>query len=125
MWLNYASPVQAADTFARAHHFSPSLRGRIKAYYAHVAAEDMLSVEERCLDRLSPELREDVLLFLYHDLLQSMPLFATKSTSFMLHIVQVVVPIVAPPGEFLVSAVCPWPPTALPRATAIRTLPRT
>lgn len=94
----------------RAHRFSPQLQGRVRAYYAHVAAQDLLTAEERCLERLSPELREDVLLSMYHDLLQSMPFFAEKSTAFMLHVVQVLDTLVVPPAELLVSAVRPWLP---------------
>lgn len=104
--------MQEADTFVRAHRFPARLQDRVKAYYAHVAAEDLLSADERCLERLSPELREDVLLFMYNDLLQSMPFFAEKSTAFMLHVVQVLHTFVAPPGEFLVPAV--RPPHAVP-----------
>ena len=114
--------TQAADSFVRAHRFSAALEGRVKDYYAHVAAENLLSADDRCLERLSPELREDVLLFMYNNLLQTMPFFAEKSTAFMLHVVQVLVTFVAPPGEFIVSAVRPsppFPPTRMPAGNVL------
>eukprot|EP00892_Ulva_mutabilis_P002947 jgi/Ulvmu1/12653/UM094_0009.1 len=95
---------QEADTFVRAHRFPAELQGRVKAYAAHVAQQDLLAADERCLARLPPQLREDVLLCMHNDLLQALPFFAEKSTAFMLHVVQVLHTLVAPPGEFLVSA---------------------
>ena len=57
-------------------------------FYLYVSEEQHLNSNERIIDGLSHQLREDVLLYLYKDLLSSKPFFATRSTHFILETVQ-------------------------------------
>ena len=64
-----------------------------------------MNSDERIIDGLSHQLREDVLLYLYKDLLSSKPFFATRSTHFILETVQVLRLQVHAPEEFVITEV--------------------
>ena len=81
--------MQAADTMVRQHQLPSGLADRIRAYYAYVADSGALNMEAAVVAGLSPGLRQDMLLFMYRDLLLRVPFFARKSSTFILEVVQV------------------------------------
>jgi hypothetical protein len=95
--------LQAADTLVRLHQLPQPLGDRIREYYAFVAELGVLDMEAGVVAGLSPGLRQDMLLYMYRDLLLRVPFFANKSSPFILEVVQVLETEMFPPGEVVVN----------------------
>jgi hypothetical protein len=96
---------QEADMLVRVNNLPSGLGRRIKDYYNVISDSRILRRDDPTLLGLSPQLRQDMLLYLYMDLLQNVPFFADKSLNFMADVIQVLDMLVFPPGEFVITEV--------------------
>lgn len=107
--------VQAIDMFAQLHKLPRSIHHRVRAYYDYLLRNAVHDLDSHIVTSLSPQLRQDVLLFLYSDLVAKVPFFRNKSQQFIAELIQKLRAEVFPPGEFVTVEVCPacCPPLAV------------
>lgn len=93
--------MQAIDTFAQLHKLPRSIHHRVRAYYDYLLRNAVHDLDSNIVTSLSPQLRQDVLLFLYSDLVAKVPFFRNKSQQFIAELIQKLRAEVFPPGEFV------------------------
>eukprot|EP00892_Ulva_mutabilis_P011508 jgi/Ulvmu1/872/UM100_0025.1 len=92
---------RAIDMFAQLHKLPRSMHGRVRAYYDYLLRNAVHDLDSHIVTSLSPQLRQDVLLFLYSDLVAKVPFFRNKSHQFIAELIQKLRAEVYPPGEYV------------------------
>lgn len=93
--------VQTIDMFAQMHKLPRSMHHRVRTYYDYLLRNGVHDLNSHVVTSLSPQLRQDVLLFLYSDLVAKVPFFRNKSTHFIAELIQKLDAEVFPPGEYV------------------------
>lgn len=99
--------LQAIDMFAQMHKLPRSMHGRVRAYYDYLLRNGVHDLNNDIVTSLSPQLRQDMLLFLCSDLVAKVPFFKNKSQQFIAELIQKLQSEVFPPGEYVTVQVRP------------------
>ncbi|KAK3269445.1 hypothetical protein CYMTET_22114 [Cymbomonas tetramitiformis] len=96
--------METVDTFLRVHHVPPAISDRVRNYYDYLWQREVHNDEMSIMEGLSTSLKSELVLFIYRDMVESVPFFHNKHPQFITSVVLNLKLEIFAPGDGIASA---------------------